>query len=992
MELWKYRQLHGGQDPDPERIVKMNLGGFTVPGVEVEDENMKGIHKRINRSYNSVKKIAHIHEGDITLNRQAPNEIFEETRKQVISQQSKAPALSMAFGTPVGIASSSSTDAPQKKTDSVDAQDGHETQHADEDDEEATNLTSWLSEFGFCKRSDATSPAKASAKAKAEKPKSTRKNPSSTITKPKKPEKPVEAAPPAPKRRSSKMETSEGKGVDGQPEPASKPAEEVADDTIRRRGRKQTSQLDMEDREALDKIKEELASYSTIEADSMDDFQYYVKLAKSMGKINTQLVQKQRTMQRRSAPSSVAGEFEEVGAQIKAVIDIAKAFSSQDGDKLNSLLENMSGSLSLGLSSEKQRIKLLAFADLASGRWDELETKTVPMISDLDIDNGQKFEFLHLLVTNLFQRLLRGKASGGIVSAASLDVHAFDFVREFTSRMPPILAKQAFAQTSEAFKDLSEDFATVEVLLSANSKLPADVKKALENVASHESRPVLAAIVGLPAGKRIIDLAEKAAEGNAHLDEIGVVQNKIDSLPVGVYLLDISTINTMIELSNELDKLRQKHIRRSSLGLVTTMMNGLQEKFMETANAHVKTNLIPYVVAFTADLKGSDQPETWTIRKLQSIANPKLKKLLQIHDVLKDLKETLNSMSQNGTALGEKVVHDLVTGLRALQQPANEFGAGLVDALAGLIAKINSTADSVIDSFLEQQRKSMASWVDEHKDASSGKPTSADVDALSQIVESFCRSCAAAKPSDVDRQCQVDAATFMVRFFHCWSLLPSADDETELAPEFIKLTRELVSMLKLEKDIFKDEATWSQIHMPLYLINFLENMTALLGSDSDTTVVEPVVKNVFGTYRAGCLKSIAKAESKCSDVLNLNRGVSFPVYNPDLGPDAADRTYCGIADAMALKLFATEARDAKQLCQEAVKMTGAPTESFVGYTRVVSFHREVLETMTTRTIIKVLQSKAAIETRKSQLANCMQLAQDEMLSIPASVQARATDL
>ena len=286
----------------------------------------------------------------------------------------------------------------------------------------------------------------------------------------------------------------------------------------------------------------------------------------------------------------------------------------------------------------------------------------------------------------------------------------------------------------------------------------------------------------------------------------------------------------------------------------------------------------------------------------------------------------------------------------------------------------------------------MASWVDEHKDASSGKPTSADVDALSQIVESFCRSCAAAKPSDVDRQCQVDAATFMVRFFHCWSLLPSADDETELAPEFIKLTRELVSMLKLEKDIFKDEATWSQIHMPLYLINFLENMTALLGSDSDTTVVEPVVKNVFGTYRAGCLKSIAKAESKCSDVLNLNRGVSFPVYNPDLGPDAADRTYCGIADAMALKLFATEARDAKQLCQEAVKMTGAPTESFVGYTRVVSFHREVLETMTTRTIIKVLQSKAAIETRKSQLANCMQLAQDEMLSIPASVQARATDL
>ena len=105
--------------------------------------------------------------------------------------------------------------------------------------------------------------------------------------------------------------------------------------------------------------------------------------------------------------------------------------------------------------------------------------------------------------------------------------------------------------------------------------------------------------------------------------------------------------------------------------------------------------------------------------------------------------------------------------------------------------------------------------------------------------------------------------------------------------------------------------------MPLYLINFLENMTALLGSDSDTTVVEPVVKNVFGTYRAGCLKSIAKAESKCSDVLNLNRGVSFPVYNPDLGPDAADRTYCGIADAMALKLFATEARDAKQLCQEA---------------------------------------------------------------------------
>ncbi|CAK9096110.1 unnamed protein product [Durusdinium trenchii] len=924
VELWKYRQLHGGQDPDPERIVKMNLGGFTVPGVEVEDENMKGIHKRINRSYNSVKKIAHIHEGDITLNRQAPNEIFEETRKQVISQQSKAPALSMAFGTPVGIASSSSTDAPQKKTDSVDAQDGHETQHADEDDEEATNLTSWLSEFGFCKRSDATSPAKASAKAKAEKPKSTRKNPSSTITKPKKPEKPVEAAPPAPKRRSSKMETSEGKGVDGQPEPASKPAEEVADDTIRRRGRKQTSQLDMEDREALDKIKEELASYSTIEADSMDDFQYYVKLAKSMGKINTQLVQKQRTMQRRSAPSSVAGEFEEVGAQIKAVIDIAKAFSSQDGDKLNSLLENMSGSLSLGLSSEKQRIKLLAFADLASGRWDELETKTVPMISDLDIDNGQKFEFLHLLVTNLFQRLLRGKASGGIVSAASLDVHAFDFVREFTSRMPPILAKQAFAQTSEAFKDLSEDFATVEVLLSANSKLPADVKKALENVASHESR--------------------------------------------------------------------QKHIRRSSLGLVTTMMNGLQEKLMETANAHVKTNLIPYVVAFTADLKGSDQPETWTIRKLQSIANPKLKKLLQIHDVLKDLKETLNSMSQNGTALGEKVVHDLVTGLRALQQPANEFGAGLADALAGLIAKINSTADSVIDSFLEQQRKSMASWVDEHKDASSGKPTSADVDALSQIVESFCRSCAAAKPSDVDRQCQVDAATFMVRFFHCWSLLPSADDETELAPEFIKLTRELVSMLKLEKDIFKDEATWSQIHMPLYLINFLENMTALLGSDSDTTVVEPVVKNVFGTYRAGCLKSIAKAESKCSDVLNLNRGVSFPVYNPDLGPDAADRTYCGIADAMALKLFATEARDAKQLCQEAVKMTGAPTESFVGYTRVVSFHREVLETMTTRTIIKVLQSKAAIETRKSQLANCMQLAQDEMLSIPASVQARATDL
>ena len=507
------------------------------------------MHKRINRKLNRVEKVALIHDGELTLSKDAPTVIFDEAKKSISNVQAASAAVSLGSGGPVAVNKrkvEESTPVVKEESD------------ADNDADDTTevgNLLSFLAEASFQSASAMPkaqpTPAAKSAAAK-QRPQAAKRQPAESSKR---------QSAEQPKRRKTMEEPLQAEAGMTLEDP---------DEVPRRRGRKQITQLDQEDKAALEKLQAEFETLSSLEASTLEDFQYYGKVQKSMSKVQTALAARQRMLQRRNGTSNMAADFEEFSITVKMAIAIAKAFGHQDGDKLQELFGQAQKAMpvSLNLMSQMQHVKLLAFADLASGRWAELEHVTFGLIGRLQAGDDAKASFVQVLTTTLFQRLLRGKSSCGLTSTSSLAAKAFDFMREFAQRVPAIVNGLDFVG-KELARDIANELEVVEGLLHAHQKTPADVKKALELVewGKQSKTPMMSALTSLPAGKHIIALAAQAAESNVQLNELDTAKEQIEKFPIGVELIDIEVIKSFLDTSASVKALKAKHSKKTSFSL-----------------------------------------------------------------------------------------------------------------------------------------------------------------------------------------------------------------------------------------------------------------------------------------------------------------------------------------------------------------------------------------------------------------------------------------
>lgn len=65
-------------------------------GVNVEDESMKGMRKRIRRTIKETSHRTDLHDGEIVVNKEAPQTIFNEATK-ALHQASAASYTSITF-------------------------------------------------------------------------------------------------------------------------------------------------------------------------------------------------------------------------------------------------------------------------------------------------------------------------------------------------------------------------------------------------------------------------------------------------------------------------------------------------------------------------------------------------------------------------------------------------------------------------------------------------------------------------------------------------------------------------------------------------------------------------------------------------------------------------------------------------------------------------------------------------------------------------------
>ena len=145
-------------------------------------------------------------------------------------------------------------------------------------------------------------------------------------------------------------------------------------------------------------------------------------------------------------------------------------------------------------------------------------------------------------MSNLFQRLLRGKGAQGMATANSLECKSVSFLREYVTNLQPIAAK--FLPADDP---LFGDIEWVTTIMGAGQKLPAEVLSAHEAIksATPANHLIASALTSLPAGRRLLELAAQSAESRRHLSELDEMSESIQSIPAGVDMLQVKVTNKL---------------------------------------------------------------------------------------------------------------------------------------------------------------------------------------------------------------------------------------------------------------------------------------------------------------------------------------------------------------------------------------------------------------------------------------------------------------
>lgn len=484
---------------------------------------------------------------------------------------------------------------------------------------------------------------------------------------------------------------------------------------IRKRGRKQPDQMETEDKKALEELENELEENHFLEPTSPDDFTFYTKVQKAFSKLHTKYSNKIRQLQRRRGENNATQcLFDKFGRKLKLAIDIVKAFASQDGDSLNELLTaNPEIPIKMNNLGYMHRIKLLAFADLAAGRWDAMEKNTFPMLKNLHASGVDKGNMAKLIITTMFQRLLKGKGSVGVVSAKALSCRSVDFVRDYIKKIP-LLAEGLLPATDVLF----EDAALIHALLEADSKLPGEVAKAVAlarattGKSAAAEHPLLAVIASLPCGKQLVDLAGVAAENRKELSDMDAVQEKLNSLPVGADLITLDTINELQATQTNVADVDAKYRTRADLRTARKELLGkMQDKLSEAMNAHIKLELLPFTDNMTKIISDTltagtstfacDLPPSWPIRKLEINSVP-LKMINTYHDSIALIAKSLNSLSVDEAETTQSTISNIAKEAKLLCTRNDSVGATVLGEPCRLsLRKFISTVDQVTAAHLK---------------------------------------------------------------------------------------------------------------------------------------------------------------------------------------------------------------------------------------------------------------------------------------------------
>ena len=238
MELWRYRELHG--EPDAKKIIYELIDNVKTPGVEVEDADLRGMHKRIRRSMVEASKTASLHEAGLLLDKDAPKAIFDEARKQLSRSAAVVPSTQVRLhgaGGPAAVSEHEpETKAAQCEGEGASALAGGDVLDPGSDDDDIDELTALIASF-------------APRKAQANKP--------DTAPKPKAASGKAKARVSSAAGGSVKSDSASAAAA-AAPKSKRKPERDLFDDNsqsqplgLRKRGRKQADQMETEDMAAL---------------------------------------------------------------------------------------------------------------------------------------------------------------------------------------------------------------------------------------------------------------------------------------------------------------------------------------------------------------------------------------------------------------------------------------------------------------------------------------------------------------------------------------------------------------------------------------------------------------------------------------------------------------------------------------------------------------------------------------------------------------------